>query len=74
MRPELRTAEKQDRTIALPTSLAVPFHAEQLPFFCRQEYKFEQQTRVAFRLRLGSLEQCNFLEGKSGTHAQLPQR
>ena len=33
-------------------------------FFCRQELKIEKASKVAIRIRLGSLEQCDFYEGK----------
>ena len=33
-------------------------------FFCRQELKIEKTTNIPFRFRLGSLDQCNYYEGK----------
>ena len=39
-------------------------YVKNLAFFCRQEWKVEKVTGLPLRLRIGSLEQCNRLEGK----------
>jgi len=39
-------------------------YVKNLAFFCRQEWKLEKALKVPFRFRVGSLEQCNMLEGK----------
>lgn len=43
-----------------------------LGFFCRQEIKMDKQTAVPLRMRLGSMQQTDWLEGKP--NAQPPQR
>lgn len=40
------------------------FYVSQLGFFCKQEIKFEKVTKIPFRFRLGTVEDCDRLEGK----------
>jgi len=39
-------------------------YVQNLGFFCKKEWEFEKSVHIPIRFRLGSLEYCNYLEGK----------
>lgn len=51
-------------TITDPNSIPADFSTCRYGFFCREELKIEKATKIPLRVRLGSLEQCNYYEGK----------
>ncbi len=44
--------------------LPADFYGQRMGFFCKKEWGFEKTTHIPLRFRLGSLENCNWLEGK----------
>lgn len=40
------------------------YYTKHFGIMCKQELAIEKATKIPFRFRLGSLQQCNYLEGK----------
>ena len=61
--------EQGDRTPSLRISpffsvIPMNFYTQHLGVMCKQELAVEKATKIPFRFRLGSVQQCNYLEGK----------
>jgi hypothetical protein len=53
-------SERQDVFYSMPSNI----YYMQSGFFCKREWELEKKTRIPLRFRLGSLADCNALEGK----------
>lgn len=42
------------------------YYTNNFGFFCKKELQLEKITKLPFKFRLGSVEQCDWLEGKHG--------
>ncbi|MEO8173208.1 MAG: hypothetical protein ABI581_09005 [Sediminibacterium sp.] len=68
-------ADKQKRIDSLktmPLRLGQDYYSNNLSFFCKKELQLEKLTKVRFRVRLGSLDYVNALEGKGRDLKQAP--
>jgi hypothetical protein len=45
---------------------AIPsnYYSSRLGFFCKKEIRFETATGIPFKFRLGSVQTCDWMEGK----------
>ena len=47
-----------------PVVIRPDFASSKQGYICRQEWKFEKKTKLPLKIRLGSLEYVNKMEGK----------
>jgi len=47
--------------------VSAKFYTKNIGFFCRQEMKLEAVTKIPLKFRLGSVQYCDWIEGKKGS-------
>lgn len=56
-----------DKPLKLPDSkpfLSPNYYSAHLSFFCKQEIKMEKVAKIQIKFRVGSVEECDRMEGK----------
>jgi hypothetical protein len=48
----------------MPAGLPATWYVQHMPPTCRAEWKLQKATGLPLRIRLGSLQDSNYLEGK----------
>ena len=54
----------------LGSPIPADYSVQNLGFFCKKEWEFEKKVHIPLRVRLGSLDYCNYLEGKNNSFLQ----
>jgi hypothetical protein len=57
-------ADNRPQTRLSLQALEDDYYTRHFGFMCKKELELEKTTHIPLRFRLGSLEQCNYLEGK----------
>jgi hypothetical protein len=58
------TMNWQMEAIPGATTISRNYYTQHFGFFCRQELKVEKASGLPLRFRLGSLKECDLIEGK----------
>ncbi|MEP6584996.1 MAG: hypothetical protein ABJA90_12055 [Ginsengibacter sp.] len=57
-------AVTQQISASVQNKIPQDYYTKNFGFFCKQELRVEKAIKIPLRFRLGSLQQCNYYEGK----------
>ena len=61
----LNNLNTEDKIFLSPfTVIPQDYYTQHFGIMCKKELAIEKATKIPFRFRIGSLQQCNYLEGK----------
>lgn len=60
----LKKEKKNMILVSVGGTIGGNYYLQHLGFFCKKELMLEKAIKIPIRIRLGSLQQCNYLEGK----------
>ena len=65
--PAFKTTNENKSIISATPIISSNFYTQNFGFFCKKELQLEKITKIPFKFRLGSVQQCDWMEGKVNT-------
>jgi hypothetical protein len=65
--PAFKTTNENKPIISTTPIISSNFYTQNFGFFCKKELQLEKITKIPFKFRLGSVQQCDWMEGKGVT-------
>lgn len=64
IQPVINDKQESFSGIATFSVINSDYYTQNFGFFCKKELQFEKATKVPFKFRLGSVQYCDWMEGK----------